>query len=45
MMMLGGFVGGFIPTLWGAGGLSFASLFGNALGGFVGIWIGFKLTR
>jgi uncharacterized membrane protein YeaQ/YmgE (transglycosylase-associated protein family) len=45
LMMVGGFVGGYIPSLWGAPGFSFASIFGNAMGAILGIWIGFKLTR
>lgn len=44
-MLFGGFIGGYVPTLWGAGYFSFSSLIFNALGAIVGIWIGFKLTR
>ena len=42
---LGGFLGGYVPLLWGAGYFSFASLFLNAIGAHGGIWIGFKLTH
>jgi uncharacterized membrane protein YeaQ/YmgE (transglycosylase-associated protein family) len=45
MMMIGGFIGGYIPTLWGASSFSFATIFANAIGAIIGIWIGFKLTR
>lgn len=45
MMFIGGIVGGYIPLLWGAGYFSFSSIIFNALGAFLGIWIGFKLTR
>jgi uncharacterized membrane protein YeaQ/YmgE (transglycosylase-associated protein family) len=45
LMLLGGFLGGYIPTLWGASTFSFSSILFNALGAIVGIWIGYKLTR
>ncbi len=44
-MVVGGFVGGYIPMLWDSAGFSFATIFGNAIGALIGIWIGFKLTR
>jgi uncharacterized membrane protein YeaQ/YmgE (transglycosylase-associated protein family) len=43
LMGVGGFVGGWIPTLWGSDPFSFASILGTAIGGFVGIWAGFRL--
>jgi hypothetical protein len=42
---VGGFIGGYIPLLWGAGLFSFSALFFNAIGAIVGIWIGFRLTH
>jgi hypothetical protein len=43
---VGGFVGGtigsFIPSLWGAGQLSLSSVVFFMLGGFVGIWIAYR---
>lgn len=44
-MFIGGLIGGYIPSLWGAGGFSFTSILGNAIGAMVGIWLMFKLTR
>lgn len=44
-MFVGGMIGGFIPSLFGASGFSFASILGNAIGAGVGIWVMFKLTR
>lgn len=45
-MFIGGSLGGYLPiVLWGAPGFSFSTLFGNALGAIVGIYVGFKLTR
>jgi len=42
---LGGFLGGYVPLLWGANYFSFASILLNAVGALVGIWVGFKLTH
>jgi hypothetical protein len=36
-------IGGFIPELWGAGPFSYSSILFSGFGGFVGIWIGYKL--
>jgi hypothetical protein len=44
-MTVGLFLGSFIPTLWGASELSLSSVLFSALGGGVGVWIAFKLTR
>jgi hypothetical protein len=44
-MTIGSIAGGYISTLFGAGSISFASLIGSSIGGLVGIWVGFKLTR
>ena len=38
-----GTIGGYIPVLLGASGLSGWSLLGGFVGGLVGIWAGFKL--
>jgi len=49
MMMLGLFVGstigGYIPTLLGAGMFSFSSLFASGIGGLIGIWLAKKITN
>jgi hypothetical protein len=39
---VGGTIGSFIPSLWGAGQLSLASLVFFMIGGFVGIWIAYR---
>jgi uncharacterized membrane protein YeaQ/YmgE (transglycosylase-associated protein family) len=44
-MLLGSTIGGFIPTLWGAGFLSFSSLIFSTLGAMAGIYITYKLTH
>lgn len=42
-LVIGSVVGGYIPALWGANMFSLSSLFLSALGGFLGIYIGYKL--
>ena len=42
-LAVGSTIGGFIPSIWGAAVLSFSGLIFSALGGFVGIWLGFRL--
>jgi hypothetical protein len=44
-MIIGSTLGSFVPLLWGAGELSFSSIIWGAVGGFAGIWIGFKISR
>ena len=44
-MFLGGAIGGYIPTLWGAPYFSLWSVFLNAIGAFIGIYLAFTLTR
>lgn len=38
-------VGSLIPSLWGAGIFSFSSILFGAVGAFLGIWIGYRLSR
>jgi uncharacterized membrane protein YeaQ/YmgE (transglycosylase-associated protein family) len=44
---VGGFVGSFagslIPSLWGSGQFSMSSIVLFVIGGFVGIWLAFRL--
>jgi hypothetical protein len=44
-LAVGSAVGGWLPLLWGASFLSFSSVLLTAVGGLVGIYLGFKLTR
>jgi hypothetical protein len=44
-MIIGSSVGGWIPTLWGAGFLSMTSVVGSAVGGLAGIWVAYRATR
>ncbi|MCA9357994.1 hypothetical protein KC902_01905 [Candidatus Kaiserbacteria bacterium] len=45
MAGIGGWIGGYIPTLWGAGGFSISTIIFNGLGALLGIWVGFKMTH
>ena len=44
-MAFGSIVGGWIPTLWGAGAFSFVAIMGSLVGGILGIWLSFKLIN
>lgn len=45
-MILGSFIGGYIPSLWGDTNLfSISSLVLGSLGAIAGIYIGFKMSR
>jgi uncharacterized membrane protein YeaQ/YmgE (transglycosylase-associated protein family) len=42
-LFVGSTVGGFVPSLWGADMLSFSGVIFSAVGGVVGIWLGYRL--
>lgn len=44
-VFVGSTVGSYIPELWGAGFLSFSSLFFSAVGSLIGIYFGYQLSR
>jgi uncharacterized membrane protein YeaQ/YmgE (transglycosylase-associated protein family) len=41
--LVGGLIGSFIPSLWGAGQFSMSSVVFLMIGGFVGIWLAYRL--
>lgn len=43
-MTIGSVVGSYLPVLFGAGLLSFTSIIASAIGGFLGIWLVYKMT-
>ena len=45
LMVVGSTLGSWLPSLWGAGGLSLSSVLFGAIGGVIGIWAGFKISR
>jgi hypothetical protein len=42
-MIVGSYAGSFVPLLWGESAFSFSSVIFGGIGGFVGIWAGYKL--
>ncbi len=42
-VFIGGTVGGYIPSLWGAGMFSFSSMLLSAVGSILGIYVAFKI--
>jgi len=44
-LVVGSIAGSYIPCWWGSSIFSFSSIIGGAVGGFGGIWIGFKFGR
>jgi hypothetical protein len=42
--LIGSTLGGCVPALWGAGGFSMSGVIFSAVGGAIGIWVGFKLA-
>ena len=42
-MIIGSIAGGYIPLLWGDSAFSMASILFSAIGGFLGIWAGYKI--
>lgn len=44
-MTVGSVIGGYIPTLWGDSFISFTSVILTAIGGIIGIYLGFKLSE
>ncbi len=44
-MVIGSVAGSYIPLIWGDSAFSMSSLFFGALGGFIGIWAGYKVAN
>lgn len=42
-MVIGSTIGGYIPTLFGAGVFSFTSVVTTFIGGMLGIWLAFRM--
>lgn len=40
-LIIGSGVGGWIPTLWGAGSLSMQTFAGSMVGAALGLWVGY----
>ena len=44
-MFVGSTVGELLPSLWGESSFSMSSILFSTIGGVVGIWAGFKLSK
>jgi hypothetical protein len=44
-VLVGSFVGGYVPVLWGASSLGGESLLFGALGGIVGVFAGVRISE
>ncbi|WP_335150925.1 hypothetical protein [Nostoc sp.] len=44
-MFVGSTIGSYIPALWGGSLLSFTSIFLGVIGGLVGIWLGYRVSK
>ena len=44
-MIVGSIIGGYLPALFGVSLLSYTSIITSTVGGFLGMWVGFKLSQ
>jgi predicted esterase YcpF (UPF0227 family) len=44
-MIIGSSLGGYLPVLWGGSLFSFTSILLTAVGGLLGIYLGFKISH
>ena len=44
-MIAGSVLGGWLPSLWGAGGITMSAMIGSTIGGLAGIWAGWKISQ
>ncbi|MEH1839681.1 MAG: hypothetical protein V7L20_13125 [Nostoc sp.] len=44
-MFIGSTIGSYIPALWGGSVLSFTSIVFSVIGGLVGIWLGYRVSK
>jgi len=44
-LTIGSTLGSFVPSLWGADWFSLWSIFLGGIGGLVGIWAGYRVSR
>ncbi len=43
-VLIGSTIGGLVPALWHADPFSYASVWLGGIGGFAGLWIGYKMS-
>lgn len=44
-MLIGSAVGGFIPSLWGAGSFSFSAILLSTIGAIAGVYFAYKINH
>lgn len=44
-MVIGSVIGGYIPTLFGAGLFSYSSILFSGIGAIIGVYLGYKLSN
>jgi uncharacterized membrane protein YeaQ/YmgE (transglycosylase-associated protein family) len=44
-MVVGSIGGGYLPTMWGESGVSFAALVCSVVGGILGIVVGYRMSQ
>jgi len=44
-MFVGSTIGSYVPILWGGSLFSFTSLCFSVIGGLIGIWLGYQLSK
>jgi uncharacterized membrane protein YeaQ/YmgE (transglycosylase-associated protein family) len=44
-VIVGSIIGGYVPSLWGAGMFSYWGLFTSTVGGLLGVYLGYKLSQ
>ena len=44
-MFVGSAIGGYAPMLWGDSGFSFTAIVLTAVGGILGVWVGFRISE
>jgi hypothetical protein len=42
---IGGMIGAYIPSLFGADGFSVWAIIGSTIGGLAGIWVAYKISQ
>jgi hypothetical protein len=43
--LVGSWLGGMVPGLWGSGMLSFGGVFFSMIGGLIGVYVGYRIGQ